>query len=292
MRRTKLILLEGIPGSGKSTLAQTLLRDLVAQGVPARWWYEEERDHPVYVFRDQASLHKVITALHTGRYLAVVADALDQWHTFANALQGAEEVVLLDGCLFGYLSWSLFPLAVAETEIHAYLAEVVRLLTPVAPCLIYLYQDDIAASLHRVCSSRGTTIAQAYIQNVEDSAYGQRDGLRGFQGLVQYWTAYRAFSDRARAAIAWPTLAVETSPTFSSAFKTSDAGRSSRYIRQTQPESAAAWPRRFQVQIATHRLGQATTEVQAQSGADPTGTDATAQQPPKPREELVASFRR
>jgi thymidylate kinase len=47
---SKLILFEGVPGSGKSTLAQTILRDLVRQGIPARWWYEEDADHPVYIF--------------------------------------------------------------------------------------------------------------------------------------------------------------------------------------------------------------------------------------------------
>jgi thymidylate kinase len=211
MRETKLILLEGIPGSGKSTMAQTLLHDLAAEGIAARWWYEEEVGHPVYVFRDRASLHAVLGALRTGRYREVVARALDQWRAFAGALRSTEQVVLLDGCLFGYLTWSLFPHAVPAAEIHAYLAEVVRLLMPVAPCLVYLYQDDIAASLRRVCSARGTAIEHNYIQHVQESAYGQRHGLRGFTGLVSYWTAYRAFTDSARAAIGWPTLAVETS---------------------------------------------------------------------------------
>jgi thymidylate kinase len=211
VRETKLILLEGIPGSGKSTLAQTLLGDLAAEGIAARWWYEEEVGHPVYVFRDRASLHEVLGALRTGRYREVVARALDQWRAFADALRTAEQVVLLDGCLFGYLTWSLFPHAVPAAEILAYLAEVVRLLTPVAPCLIYLYQDDIAASLRRVCAARGAAIEHTYITGVEESAYGQYHGLRGFTGLVSYWTAYRAFTDSARAAIAWPTLAVETS---------------------------------------------------------------------------------
>jgi thymidylate kinase len=55
---TKLILFEGVPGSGKSTLAQTILRRLGRQGIPVRWWYEEDANHPVYIFQNQQSLHR------------------------------------------------------------------------------------------------------------------------------------------------------------------------------------------------------------------------------------------
>jgi len=210
MLPTKLILLEGVPGSGKSTLAQTLLRHLVRQGIPARWWYEEDAAHPVYVFHDRASLRHVLTALSSGQYSQVVVQALAQWHRFAEAVQAAEEVVLLDGCLFGYLTWSLFPLALPDATIRAYLAAVERIIAPLAPCLIYLYQDDVAASFRRVFASRGLPIEHAYIRTVEESPYGMLHGLRGFAGLVRYWATYRALTDAAFAALPWPKIALET----------------------------------------------------------------------------------
>jgi thymidylate kinase len=75
---TKLILFEGVPGSGKSTLAQTILRRLEHHGIPARWWYEEDANHPVYIFQDQQSLRRRLDQL-SGQYRAVIADALEQW---------------------------------------------------------------------------------------------------------------------------------------------------------------------------------------------------------------------
>lgn len=210
MLQTKLILLEGVPGSGKSTLAQTLLRHLRRQGIPARWWYEEDAAHPVYVFHDSASLRHVLAALSSGQHPHVVTRALAQWQHFVDAVQAEEEVVLLDGCLFGYLTWSLFPLAVPDREIRAYLAAVERIITPLAPCLLYLYQDDLAASFRRVFASRGPTIERVYIRNVEESPYGTLHGLRGFAGLVRYWAAYRALTDAAFAALPWDKIALET----------------------------------------------------------------------------------
>jgi energy-coupling factor transporter ATP-binding protein EcfA2 len=120
MLQTKLILLDGVPGSGKSTLAQTLLRHLRRQGIPARWWYEEDAAHPVYVFHDSASLRHVLAELSSGQHPHVVTRALAQWQHFVDAVQAEEEVVLLDGCLFGYLTWSLFPLALPAREIRGF----------------------------------------------------------------------------------------------------------------------------------------------------------------------------
>jgi len=211
MRATKLILLEGVPGSGKSTLAQTLLRHLHRQGIAATWWYEEDMQHPLYIFHDEVSLRQVLDDLSGGHYRRVVARALTQWQRFADDLRDAEGVVLLDSCLFGYLTWSLFPLEVPEQEIHAYLAAVERIIAPIDPCLIYLYQDDMARSLRRVCDHRGADIEHTYIQQVEESAYGKRRGLAGFDGLVVYWTAYREITDAAFSAISRPRLAIETS---------------------------------------------------------------------------------
>lgn len=210
MLQTKLILLEGVPGSGKSTLAQTLLRHLVRHGIPARWWYEEDADHPIYVFHDHASLQHVLAELSSGRHAEVVTQALTVWQRFADAVQAKEEIVLLDGCLFGYLTWSLFPLAVPPAEIRAYLVAVERITTPLAPCLVSLSQDDIAASFRRVFASRGPTIKQAYVRNVEESPYGRLYGLRGFAGLVRYWTTYRAFTDAAVSALPWPKVILDT----------------------------------------------------------------------------------
>jgi thymidylate kinase len=69
MKDTKLILIEGVSGSGKSTLAQFLTRVLTNQGISCQWRYEEEKDHPLYIFHDQQSLQNVIDALSSTNFL-------------------------------------------------------------------------------------------------------------------------------------------------------------------------------------------------------------------------------
>lgn len=121
MQKTLLLLIEGIPGSGKSTLAQFLTHTLTRSGVACRWWYEEEKGHPLYVFHDLASLQQTIDDLSAGRHQAVIEAALEKWRAFAQNLQTSEHIVILDGCLFSYLTWSLFPLDIPDGEIQRYL---------------------------------------------------------------------------------------------------------------------------------------------------------------------------
>lgn len=193
MRQTKLVLIEGIPGSGNTrkrvpALAQFLLDQYLRGGVPASWHYEEERAHPAMVFHDQASLQQVCDDLAAGRYRQVTAAALTRWRRFAELVQRRDGVTILDSCYFGYLTWSLFPLEVPEDEIHACLAEVTRILNPCQPHLIYLFQDDVAAALAKVCTRRG---------------------WQGAVGTVAYWMAHRHFTDAAFARVGFPKLAIE-----------------------------------------------------------------------------------
>jgi thymidylate kinase len=211
MLNTKLILIEGIPGSGKSTLAQFIERTLTRQGIACQWWYEEEKGHPLYVFHDLASLQETVQALHDGWYREVVEAALEKWKLFVERLQSLETVGILDGCLFGYLTWSLFPLDIPVAEIQGYLARVEQIIRPLQPCVIYLYQQDVARALAKICQRRGGATESRFIAQAVESAYGKRMGLQGFAGIVTYWQDFRALVEETLAQLAVSKLSIENS---------------------------------------------------------------------------------
>jgi thymidylate kinase len=208
VRPTKLVLIEGIPGSGKSTLAQFLLDQYLRRGIPALWHYEEERAHPAVSFHSRSSLQRVLGDLTSGNYRNVIAAVLAQWRRFAELVQHRNGVTILDGCFFGNLTWSLFPLDVPEDGIHAYLEEVERILGPCRPCLVQLYQGDVAGALAKVCARRGAW-GERFMRDGADTLYARRRGWRGAAGTVAYWAAYRRFTDAAFARVGFPKLALE-----------------------------------------------------------------------------------
>lgn len=204
-----MILIEGVPGSGKSTLAHFLLRRYAEQGIASRWWYEEEAGHPLYLFHDAASMQRVFEDLAAGNHRQVVDAVLEKWRALSREIQASGTIVILDSCLFGYLTWTLFPFDVPEEVITEYLAQVEQIIRATNPRLIYLYQGDVGEALRKICRRRGGDTEQRFIRNATESAYGKHHGLRGFDGMVAFWGRYREFTDGAFARIQFPKLAIE-----------------------------------------------------------------------------------
>jgi hypothetical protein len=192
---SKLVLVEGIPGAGKSSTCQFLRRALIGAGRPVEWWHEEQRGHPVDLFGDGPSLRATMGDLAAGRSAAVVERALEAWARFAHETAERDEVVLIDSCLYGYLTWTLFWFDVPADQIARYVAAVEAIVRPLDPRLVYLRQDDVGATLAAATDARGNNHRELYVERAATSPYGQRRGLAGLDGMVAYWAAYHTLTD-------------------------------------------------------------------------------------------------
>jgi thymidylate kinase len=208
--KTNMILIEGIPGSGKSTMAHFLTRQLDQQGIIYKWWYEEEKWHPLYLFEDADSLEQLFAALAAGHYREIIQATLGKWQELASNLRDTEYVILFDSSLFGYLTWTLFPFGVPIVDIQAYLAQIAGIIYELNPCLIYFHQQDIAANFQRIFARRGGETEVQQIQKVTQSPYAQKYNLQGFTGLVTFWRDYQALTDIAFANLPFVKLALDT----------------------------------------------------------------------------------
>jgi thymidylate kinase len=211
VKKTNLILIEGLPGSGKSTTAQFVSNCISDSGIENKWWYEEEEGHPIYLFNDKKSMRNTVDELSRGSYKEIIKHALEQWKAFAQMVQNTQKVIVVDSTFFGYLTWTLFPMDVPIKEIRSYLIDVEEIIKPCNPALIYLYQDNIGTSLKKICERRGGNTADRFIRNATESTYGKRKKLIGFDGMVSFWTDYRDFTDQIFAQIKIDKLAIENS---------------------------------------------------------------------------------
>jgi hypothetical protein len=202
-----VVLLEGLPGSGKSTTGQRLQHHLPS----STWVSEMQPSHPVHLFHDRASLNALLADLAAGRHEDVVERALAKWADFAASTLQSGETRILDSCLFGYLTWTLYPhFDVPPSTVHAYVDRVAEILAPLGPRLIHLHQRDIAAALARIRPARGGRMLEGYEQRAVESPFGKRRGLSGFDGLVAYWQAWRDLADAAFERLPLAKLAVDT----------------------------------------------------------------------------------
>ena len=187
MRETRLVLFEGIPGSGKSTAAGRLSQVLAHAGVPHRWWYEEAQGHPLHTYGDWPSFDWMPEELFSGeaaRRRTVIDAVLERWGTMAESLAQGEEVGILDGALFGHLTWTLFPAGAPDAETMSYVAEAERRVEVAKPCLVYLRQDDLGAGMRRLAERRGKGWIERKAKQYEALPYSTERGLQGFDGLV------------------------------------------------------------------------------------------------------------
>lgn len=211
MKNAKLILIEGLPGSGKSTTAHHLSRFLTNSDIDNKWWYEEEKNHPVYIYKDQEEAQYIIKDLSDGKYNTIINKALEQWRNFGSYLESTNKIVLIDSCFFGYLSWSLFPFDVPKDVIKEYTLAVEKIIKPFNPCLVYLYQDDVNQALKKICNRREGNMENHLIQAATESPYGKNRYLTGFEGMVKYWEDYRSITDDIFNMLEISKLAIENS---------------------------------------------------------------------------------
>jgi hypothetical protein len=104
----------------------------------------------------------------------------------------------------------LLLLNATASQLHAYVSLILDQLRELRPILIYLYQADVAATLRRICDTRGSDWEAYQLKWKLPSPYGQQRGLAGFPGLVALYHDYRAISDTIVATLPIPTLTIDT----------------------------------------------------------------------------------
>jgi hypothetical protein len=197
---TRLIIVDGLPGSGKSSTSQFICDQLQRNGEDSRWYYEEEEPHPVALTKGLGDCGSPEEFSQT---------ALERWKTFTTAAMASDEIAIIESLFF---QDAIFPFLMNDldrSQILDYIHGIAEICRPLNPALVYFFQPDYAVTMRRICNQRGSGIERAYIERNEQSTYGRRLGLQGFDGLVQFWIDLRSIMEELFEELDIPKLAID-----------------------------------------------------------------------------------
>ena len=196
---SRLYIVEGLPCSGKSSTARFIAEVLEHQGRHVCHVDEGTGNHPAdYEFH----------AYHDGRIISL-ADVpesdlpallpykiydgltweteaplmLEKWRQFVRETDPDTVYVFNCVLLQNPMCETMMRFGMSETESAAHIRAIAEIIAPMNPTVIYLHNDDVAASVRRTSQERPGWL-EAVIDYHCQGAYGQATGAQGFDGYI------------------------------------------------------------------------------------------------------------
>jgi hypothetical protein len=199
----RLVIVEGIMGSGKSTATLNIAHRLNASGIPAIGITEGVAPHPIRFDWDQP---------WSEMPPAVVASSgIAKWRAYVSTHLTDERISIVDGQLFHGGLTALLLLEAGVDMVAAYCRDIVSVIQPLSPLLIYFHQTDVDRAIRVVSAERGEGWVDYQVNWKLESPYAKRRGLAGLDGLIALYREYRALTDELYASLDMPKISIENS---------------------------------------------------------------------------------
>ncbi len=207
MRKTKLILIDGMTGSGKSVTAHFLARQLGKNGIKARWYHEEEPDHPL-LYREPGECKGLP---ETERKEIYMRDYPAQWKAFAESLHGSGDVTIVECYLFQSSLIGLVRMEYPKERIKSFSRALMEQVSGLDPTVIYFHQDDVPAALRLNWSRRGEEWRDWYVNRMAKTTWAARRGIGGEEAAFGIWESWMSITRELAGEFGVPCLAIENS---------------------------------------------------------------------------------
>ena len=199
----RLVIVEGIMGSGKSTTTRNIAHRLNASGIPAIGITEGVEPHPIRFDWDQPWSEMPPAEL--------ARSGIAKWRAYVDACLTEERISVVDGQLFHGGLTSLLLLEAGVDMVAAYCRDIVAVIEPLNPLLIYFHQSDVDRAIRLVSAQRGEGWVDYQVNWKLESPYAKRRGLAGLDGLIALYREYRALTDQLFADLDIPKISIENS---------------------------------------------------------------------------------
>lgn len=120
--------------------------------------------------------------------------ALEKWvHFTEKALKNREEVYIIDSALFQFQIFTFLFKNRSYVELQSFINQIIEIIQPLNPCLLYLYRDNTEATIDYLEKDRGTSYldylwnrdkAQPYYAGKPPGAESFKQFLRDYAGMA------------------------------------------------------------------------------------------------------------
>ena len=137
--------------------------------------------------------------------------ALEKWaHFVEQALKNREEVYIIDSAIFQFQIFTFLFKNRSYEELQSFVDQIIEIIQPLNPCLIYLYRNNTEATIDYLEKDRGTDYLDYLWNRDKDQPYytGKQPGAESFK---QFLRDYAILVDRLFNAFPSSKLSLEIS---------------------------------------------------------------------------------
>lgn len=145
----QLILVDGHSTVGKSTTSKSVYKQIAYQD-KIYWLHEECEKHPIRHEEFEADDIHSLDGMELNRQVM-----LQKWGKFKEEIEQGKQVCITEGCFLHSLDRYLLNSAWNEEQIINYFQQILEIIRPLNPLIVFLYRPDIRQSFEKAFKARG-----------------------------------------------------------------------------------------------------------------------------------------
>ena len=189
MINTKLILIDGIFGSGKSTITKLVSGFMTDNDISNIFYEEEDINNPLYL----DYCEDVIGIPETRKF---ITKTLDLWKSFIDSINLDNNIYIIESSFFQNTIRILFNNQFSDEEINNYYNNVLEIIKPTNPQLIYLFKPNVRKSINDIWNIRGEDFKNYCIEFDSKTLYSVSNALQGEDATIMLWENYQDLTDK------------------------------------------------------------------------------------------------
>ncbi|GGH20078.1 hypothetical protein [Paenibacillus segetis] len=195
----KIVFVEGVPGSGKSTMARFLANQF------------ERNSHTCSLFFETTYNHPIIHSVSFDDYNMFIESYLERWNKFL-LNQCDSDVVVMESALFQNPIVHLLHKDVDRNIIKSLIVNVSKLFREVDCKLIYFYQENAEAAIHKMIDIRGKEefLLRKHNEYKHEKYFINRMEL-GVKSHITFFLDYAALANEIVKEVSLETITIENS---------------------------------------------------------------------------------